>query len=153
MLDGEVNTQAFFGTLVDKPDVAAAVLTVRDYKAADAVFAPASQARGLTRIYDAGLVPNPGFVVLKPSANLEQVKEAVLGLGSGGGFDGWRPAAPAIYAAFGGRLAPRPKRLVFAPPDVVRLDDADVLVLPESKWEQATVKQHFWVPQGADEGD
>jgi hypothetical protein len=153
MLDGEVKTDAFFGALVDKPDVAAAVLTVRDYKAADAVFAPASQARGLSRVYDAGAVPNPGFVVLRPLANVDAVREAVVGYGSGGGIDGWRAAAPGIYATLGGRLSPRVKRLVFAAPDVVRLDDPDILTLPASRWDQATVSQHFWDPQGAGGGD
>ena len=148
MLDGEVKTSAFFGALIDKPDVTAAVLTVRDYRQADAVFAPASQARGLARVYDAGPVPNPGFVALKshPTALLDGVRDAVLSYGSGGGIDGWRPAAPAAYAALGGRLQARPKRLVFAPPDIVRLGEGDVLVLPASRYEQATVKQHFWEP-------
>ena len=154
MLDGEVRTEAYFGALIDKPDVAGAVLTVRDYKAADAVFAPASQARGLSKVYDAGPVPNPGFLALKshPAPLLEGVKEAVLNYGSGGGIDGWRTAAPGAYSALGARLAGRNKRLVFAPPDVVRLDDADVLVLPASRWDQATVKQHFWEPSPAAAG-
>jgi len=151
MLDGELRTEGYFGALIDKPDVAGAVLTVRDYKAADAVFAPSSQARGLTRVYEAGPVPNPGFVALKshPAAFLDGVKEAVLSYGSGGGIDGWRAAAPGAYSALGARLAGRSKRLVFAPPEIVRLDDADVLVLPASRWDQATVKQHFWEPSPA----
>jgi hypothetical protein len=151
MLDGELRTEGYFGALIDKPDVTGAVLTVRDYKAADAVFAPASQARGLARVYDAGPVPNPGFVALKshPTAFLEGVKEAVLSYGSGGGIDGWRAAAPGAYSALGARLVGRSKRLVFAPPEIVRLDDADVLVLPASRWDQATVKQHFWEPSPA----
>jgi hypothetical protein len=153
MLDGEIRTEGFFGALIDKPDVAGAVLTVRDYKAADAVFAPAAQARGLSRVYDAGAVPNPGFVVLEPSANVERVREAVLGYGGGGGIDGWRAAGPGIYTSLGGRLSARPKRLVFAPPEVVRLDDPDVLVLPQSRWDQATVKQHFWDPRGPAGGE
>jgi hypothetical protein len=148
MLDGEVKTGSFFGALVEKPDVAGAVSTVRDVKAADAVFAPAAQARGLSKVYDAGPVPNPGFVVLKPApaAFMEQVREAVLGYGSGGGIDGWRAAAPALYSGLGGKFGARPKRLVFAPPEVVRLDDPDVLVVPQSRFEQAPVKQHFWEP-------
>lgn len=148
MLDGEVKTASFFGALVEKPDVAGAVLTVRDVKAADAVFAPAAQARGLTKVYDAGAVPNPGFVVLKPGPQpfMDQVRDAVLGYGSGGGIDGWRAAAPAAYSGLGGRLGARPKRLIFAPPEVVRLDDPDVLVVPASRFEQAPVKQHFWEP-------
>ena len=30
--------------------------------------------------------------------------------------------------------------------DVVRIDDQDVLVMPQSKFDLATVKQHFWEP-------
>jgi hypothetical protein len=147
MLDGEVKTGAFFGTVVDKPDVSGAVLTVRDYQAADAVFAPAAAARGLTKIYDAGPVPNPGFVAMRPvpPAVLEGVREAVLAYGGGGGFDGWRAAAS--YQSLAARMGSRAKRPVFAAPDVVHLDDQDVLVVPASKYEQASVKQHFWAPE------
>jgi len=148
MLDGELRTSAYFGSLVDKPDVAGAVLTVRDYRAADAVFAPATQARGLTKIYDAGAVPNPGFVALRPfpPAVLERVKEAVLGYGGGGGIEGWRPVVSSVYSSLASRLATRAKRFVFAPPEVVRLDDQDILLVPSSSFELATMKQHFWVP-------
>jgi hypothetical protein len=148
MLDGELRTSVYFGALVEKPDVAGAVATVRDYKAADAVFAPAGQARGLSKVYDAGTVPNAGFVALKafPGATLDSVRGAVLGYGGGGGIDGWRAVAPAAYGGLGGRMAARAKRPVFAVPDVVRLDDQDVLVLPPARYEQATVKQHFWEP-------
>jgi hypothetical protein len=151
MLDGEVKTNTFFGALVDKPDVSAAVLTVRDYKAADAVFAPAPTARGLTKTYDAGPVPNPGFVAMKPfpAPLLEGVRDAVLSYGGGGGIDGWRAAAPGGYQALGGRMGARAKRPIFAAPDVVRPfeGDQDMLVVPASKYEQATVKTHFWEPE------
>jgi hypothetical protein len=155
MLDGEVKTAAFFGALVDKPDVTGAVLTVRDYKAADAVFAPATGARGLTKVYDAGPVPNSGFVAMKPfpAALMDGVRDAVLGYGGGGGIDGWRAAAQGGYQALGARMGARTKRPIFAAPDVVRLDDQDVVVVPASKYEQATVKSHFWEPEpviGAD---
>src|SRR5262249_37085610 len=138
-----------FGALVDKPDVTGAVLTVRDYKAANAVFAPAPTARGLTKTYDAGPVPNAGFVAMHPFPGplLDGVRDAVVGYGSGGGIDGGRAAAQASYQALGGRMGARVKRPVFAAPDVVHLDDQDVLVVPASKYEQATVKQHFWEPE------
>ncbi len=148
MLESEVKTANYFGALVDKPDVAGAIATVRDYKAADAVFAPAGQARGLTKVYDAGSVPNAGFVALKtfPAATQDAVRDAVLAYGGGGGIDGWRAAAQASYSGLGARMGARSRRPVFAVPDVVRLDDQDLLVLPASRYEQATVKQHFWEP-------
>ena len=71
----------------------------------------------------------------------------MLGYGGGGGIDGWRAAAQAGYAGLGGRMGARVKRPVFVAPDIVRLDDQDVLVVPASKYEQATVKQHFWEPE------
>lgn len=148
MLDGEVKTAAFFGALVDKPDVTAAVLAVRDYMSADAVFAPAAQARGLSRTYDAGSVPNPGFVALRTFTGpvLEQARDAVLGYGGGGGIDGWRAATPGAYTTLGGRMGTRVKKLVFAPPEIVRIDDQDILLLPPARTEQAGIKQHFWEP-------
>lgn len=153
MLESEVKTASYFGSLVEKPDVAGAVATVRDYKAADAVFAPAGQARGLTKVYDAGTVPNAGFVALKtfPAATQDAVRDAVLAYGGGGGIDGWRAAAQASYAGLGARMGARSRRPVFAVPDVVRLDDQDLLVLPASRYEQATVKQHFWEPSSGNE--
>ena len=149
MLGGEVKAQSYFGVLVDKPDVSGAVLAVRDYKQADAVFAPASQARGLTKVYDAGTVPAPGFVVLAKGLSaplLEQVKEAVLGYGGGGGIDGWKAASQQGYTALAGRMSARARRPIFAAPDVVRVDDQDILVVPASKFAEAPVRQHFWEP-------
>jgi hypothetical protein len=149
MLGSELKTKAFFGAVVEKPDVAGAVAAVRDYKAADAVFAPAAQARGLSKVYDGASVPNAGFVAVAkglPGDVVERAKEAVVGYGGGGGIDGWRAGAAGVYASFLGRMGARTKRPVFAPPDVVRLDDQDILVAPQSKFEQATVKQHFWEP-------
>ena len=33
-----------------------------------------------------------------------------------------------------------------APPEVVRMEDQDALILPASEFATATVKQHFWEP-------
>lgn len=147
MLDTELKTKTHFGSMVDKPDVTGAVAAVKDYKTADAVFAPSSQAKGLTKLFDAGQVPNPGFVTLAkglPGATVEQVKAAVLGYGAGGGIDGWKGAAS--YGGLSSDLAAKIKRAIFAPPEVVRMEDQDVLVLPQSEYATATVKQHFWEP-------
>lgn len=148
MLDGEVKTATYFAAIIDKPDVTGAVLAVRDYKAADAVFAPAVSARGLTKIYDAGAVPNAGFVALRQYGEplVNQVKDAVLGYGGGGGFDGWRAAAQVSYTALGVRMGGRVKRPVFAAPDPVRLDDQAVLIVPHSTYAEAPIRQHFWEP-------
>jgi hypothetical protein len=154
MLSSEVKTATFFGALIDKPDVAGAVGAVRDYKNADAVFAPASQAHGLTKIYEGGSVPNAGFVVTNKGLQadlVDNVKAAVLGYGGGGGLDGWKPASPGAYTGLAGRMGARVKRAVFALPETVRVDELDVILAPASKWEQAPVKQHFWEPTAAEQ--
>lgn len=154
LLGGEVKTAVFFAALVDKPDAAGAVLAVRDYKAADAVFAPAAQSKGLTKVIDGGAVPNPGFVAMNkalPAAQVDAVKDAVLGYGGGGGIDGWRGAAPAGYGALAGRMGTRVKKAVFAAPEIIHVDEQDVLVLPKSKFEQVSVKEHFWEPKPSEQ--
>jgi hypothetical protein len=146
MLDSEEKSAAHFTQLIDKPDAAGAVAAVRDYKNADAVFAPGAQARGLVRVYDAhGTVPNPGFVQVNAQISAEvtaKVKEAILAH-EGGGIDGWR--APVSYATLAGRMVVRVKRPWMAAPEAVRLDD-DVLIVPPAGFRRATVKQHFWEP-------
>jgi hypothetical protein len=147
LLDGEVRTSVYFGSSVDRADAAGAVAAVRDYKVADAVLAPSSAARGLARVFDAGSVPNPGFVVLNKGLAqpvVDKTREAVLAYGGEGGIDGWRGAAS--YGGLAGRMGARPRRGVFAAPDVVRLDEQDVLIVPAPKFELATIKQHFWEP-------
>ncbi len=147
MLASEVAAGSFFGALIDKPDVTGAVAAVKDFKTVDAVFAPASAARGLTRVFEAAEVPNPGFVALSrrlPRATIDRVRDAVLAHGAGAGIAGFR--APASYAALAGRLAARPKRALFAAPEPVRLDDTDVLVVPRGEPRVAPVGHHFWEP-------
>jgi hypothetical protein len=150
MLDSEVKTKTFFESLVDKQDVSGAVAAVKDFKAADAVFAPTGQAKGLTKLFDTGTVPNPGFVVIAkglPAGTVDKVKEAVLGYGANLGIDGWKGAAS--YSSLAGQLGARTKRAVFASPEPVRLDDSDVLIVPTSEFQTATVRQHFWDPAAA----
>jgi hypothetical protein len=150
MMASEVKTKSHFASLVDKQDVKGAVAAVKDYKQADGVFAPAGQARGLTRVFDTIPVPNPGFVVLAkglPAATVSSVQSAVLGYGASGGIDGWKAATS--YRELAGDLGTRVKRGIFAAPDVVRMDDSDVLIVPSSEFQHATVRQHFWEPAAA----
>jgi hypothetical protein len=148
MLDSEAKVKSHFGQLVGKPDTIAAVATVREYKQADAVFAPASAGKGLQKVFDSGQVPNPGFVQMNkglPPAMVKGVQEAVLAYGaSNQAIEGWRAAAS--YAGLAGQLGARTKRPIFAVPEVVRMDDQDVIVIPQSQYQQATIRQHFWQP-------
>ena len=149
MLDGEVK-QSYFGKLVSRPDISGAVAAVKDYKAAQAVFAPSAAAKGLTKVFDTGSVPTPAFVVLGkglPAAVVGDVKASVLGYGAGGGISGWRAATERTYAGLSGQLRSRDKNPVFANPDVVRLEVGEILVIPKSRFEQVAVSQHFWEPK------
>jgi hypothetical protein len=150
MLRGEVKSGVWFGGLVEKVDVAAAVATVRDVKQADAVFAPASLAKGLSKVIDTGVVPTPAFVQANkavPAATAQKVQSAVLAYAAaGGGIDGWRAAAQGGYQGLATRMGGRNKRPVMTPPDKVDINDQDVIVVPQSPTEQAGVKQHFWEP-------
>ena len=78
MLDSEVDA-AFFAGRVGKPDITAAVAEVASYKGAAAVFAPVGTQKGLTKIFDTGAVPNPGFVQMNgklPAALVDKVAAA-----------------------------------------------------------------------------
>lgn len=147
LLESEAKVKTFFGPLVSRPESVGAVAAVRDYKQADAVFAPISQGKGLTKAFDAGSVPNPGFVQMNKGVSAKvvgDVKTAVLGYGANLGIDGWRAAVN--YAGLSGQLGARVKRPVFAIPEVVRLEDQDVLVVPQSKFEQTKVRHLFIDP-------
>jgi hypothetical protein len=147
MLDSEAKVKSHFSTLIGKPDTSGAVETVRSYKQADAVFAPVGQGTGLTKIFDTGQVPNPGFVQLNRNVSggvASNVQAAVLAYGADSAIAGWKPAAS--YAGLSGQMGARVKKPVFAVPVAVRIDDQDVIVIPQSKFEQASIRQHFWQP-------
>jgi hypothetical protein len=147
MLDSEAKTKAHFAAMISKPDAYGAVETVRSYKQADAVFAPVTQGAGLTKIFETGQVPNPGFVQMNKNVSAgvaSNVQAAVLAYGADQAIQGWKAAAS--YAGLSGQMSARIKKPVFAVPVPVRIDDQDVVVIPQSKYEQATIRQHFWQP-------
>jgi hypothetical protein len=147
MLDSEAKTKAHFTGMVGRPDAYGAVETVRSYKQADAVFAPVAQGAGLTKVFDTGLVPNPGFVQMNRNVSAgvaSNVQAAVLAYGADQAIQGWKAAAS--YAGLSSQMSARVKKPVFAVPTPVRIDDQDVVVIPQSKFEQATIRQHFWQP-------
>lgn len=149
MLRGEVKSATYFAGLVEKLDVGTAVATVRDFKQADAVFAPDSQAKGLSKVIATGAVPTPAFVQINkniPAATATQVQTTVLSFGAGGGIDGWRAAAQGGYGGLASRLGAKVRRPIFAVPEKVDINDQDVILVPQSATEQASVKQHFWEP-------
>src|SRR5258708_20427136 len=101
MLESEVEP-GFLGGRGAKPDLTAAIAEVASYKAAQAVFAPAGAAKGLTKLFDTAVVPNPAFVEVagkQPAAGADKVAAAVVGFGGAGAIAGWRKAARAPYTA------------------------------------------------------
>lgn len=153
MLESEVDA-SFFGARVGKNDLAAAIAEVASYKTAQAVFAPASAAKGLTKVFDTGSVPNPAFVDLSgklPAGTSEKVAAAVIGYGGGGAITGWARGDRGIYSALAGRLGKVNKAGVLAAPEPVRIDARDVLVEPPTLKDTALVdvRHHFVRPPGA----
>jgi len=153
MLESEVDA-SFFGARVGKNDLTAAIAEVASYKTAQAVFAPAGSAKGMTKVFDTGVVPNPAFVDLSgklPAATVDKVAAAVIGFGGGGAITGWAKGQREIYAALAGRLGRVTKAGVLANPDPVRIDARDALVEPPTLKDTALVdvRHHFVRPPGA----
>lgn len=147
MLDSEVDP-SFFGSRSGKPDLTAAVAEVASYKAAQAVFAPAGAAKGLTKVFDTGAVPNPAFVDLSgklPANVVERAAAAVIGYGGAGAITSWTKPSRDIYVALAGRLGKSAKSGILANPDPVRIDARDALIEPPTLKEAALVdvRHHF----------
>lgn len=146
MLESEVDA-AFFGSRVGEKDLTGTIASVTSYKTAQAVFAPVGSTKGLTKVFDAGAVPNPAFVALSqvPEAVVEKVSATVVAFGGSGAITGWTKPAREIYHAFAGRLVPVRKTGVFANPEPVRIDSRDVLLDPPTLKDAGTLamRQHF----------
>jgi hypothetical protein len=152
MLESEVDP-AFFGGRSGKPDLTAAIAEVASYKAAQAVFAPVGTAKGLTKVFDTGAVPNPAFVDVGgklPAGIVERVAAAVVGYGGSGAIAGWTKPSHEIYAALAGRLGRANKAGVLANPEPVRIDARDALIDPPTLKDTAVVdvRHHFVRPSG-----
>jgi hypothetical protein len=150
MLDSEVDAN-FFSARSGKSDLTAAVAEVSSYKVAQAVFAPVGSQKGLTRVFETGSVPNPGFVALSgkvPADITEKVGAAVVGYGGGGAISSWAAPSRAPYQALAGRMGKNTKQGVFANPDAVRFDVKDVLLELATLKDTALteVRQHFARP-------
>jgi hypothetical protein len=152
MLDSEVDA-SFFGARSGKPDLTAALAEVASYKAAQAVFAPAGSAKGLTKVFDTGAVPNPAFVEVSdklPQGVVDKVASAVVGYGGAGAITSWTKPSRDIYVALAGRLGKTVKSGILANPDPVRIDARDALIEPQTLKETAMVdvRHHFVRPSG-----
>lgn len=151
MLESEVG-DGFFSARVGAGDVATAVAQV-SRRAADAVFAPVGQQKGLTKVLDAPAVPNPAFVQNNgklPAGLVAKVSRAVTGYGGTGAISDWKAADPGDYKSLRARMGTRVKQGVAAAPDVVRTDSRDVLKQPDTldQVELPPVDQHVEAPPG-----
>jgi hypothetical protein len=146
MLESEVDA-AFFGARVGEKDLTGAIASVTSYKTAQAVFAPVGAAKGLSKVFDAGSVPNPAFVQLSQVSDTvsDKVAAAVIGYGGSGAISSWAKPAREPFQVFAAKLAPVRKAGVFATPDPVRIDSRDVLLDPPTLKDAGSVavRQHF----------
>lgn len=150
LFDGEVQVNKFFAGQNKAPDIAAAVAAVSLHKA-DAVFAPESEGKGLKKLFDVrDRVPNAAFCevgsALAPDL-VAKVKAAVLAHGAAGpGLDGWKASSAEPYHALAGRMGARVRRPVMAEPEVVRIEEQDVLVPPALEAGMPDLKALYWQP-------
>lgn len=146
MLESEVDP-SFFGSRVGEKDLTGAIASVTSYKTAHALFAPVGSTKGLTKVFDAGAVPNPAFVALSqiPDATADKVASAVLAYGGSGAIASWAKPSRDAYQSFATRLAPIKKTGVFAAPEPVRIDSRDVLLDPPTLKDAGSVgvRHHF----------
>jgi len=152
MLESEVDP-AFFGARSGKTDLTAAIAEVASYKTAQAVFAPAGAAKGLTKVFDTGAVPNPAFVEISgkiPGNIADRVAASVIGYGGAGAIAGWTKPSREIYTALAGRMGKVGKAGVLANADPVRIDAKDALIDPPTLRDTAVVdvRHHFVRPSG-----
>lgn len=140
MLESEIDP-TFFAARSGKADLTAAIAEVASYKAAQAVFAPVGSAKGLTKVFDTGPVPNPAFVDLgtQPANVVEKVSAAVTSYGGGGAISGWARGSRDIYLSLAARMVKNKKVGMFAAPEPTRIDPRDVLVEPTTLKDTALV--------------
>jgi hypothetical protein len=150
LFDGELQVGKFFAGQNKAPDIAAAVAAVSLHKA-DAVFAPESEGKGLKKLFDVrDRVPNAAFCEVGPALSpdlVAKVKAAVLAHGAAGpGLDGWKASSAEPYRALAGRMGARVRRPVMVEPEVVRIEDQDVLVPPSLEAGMPDLKALYWQP-------
>ncbi len=150
LFDGELQVGKFFAQRTTAPDIASAVAAVA-LKKADAVFAPENASKGLKKVFDVrDRVPNPAFCEVGSGLSPDlvgKVKNAVLGHGAAGpGLDGWKASSAEPYRALASRMGARVRRPVMVEPEVVRIEDQDVLVPPALEPGLPELKQLYWLP-------
>src|SRR5262249_16256269 len=116
MLESEVET-SFWGSRVGEKDITGAVADVASLKTAQAGFRPAGAAKGLTKVFDTGAVPNPGFVEISTksgAATSAKVAAAVIAYGGGGAIAGWLKPSKESFQGLASRLGRMVKTSILA---------------------------------------
>ena len=156
MLESEVDA-SFFGARIGEKDLTGAISDVVSLKTAQAVFAPSGAAKGLTKLFDTGTVPNPAFVEIAGKvapAIADKVAAAVVGYSGyargSGAIGGWTRPTRDPFQSFAGRLGHVTKTSVLATPEPVRVDAKDVMIDPTTLHDAAfvNVRHHFVRPPG-----
>jgi len=152
MFESELDA-SFFAARVAEKDLSGAIASVTSYRTAHAVFAPYGSAKGLTKVFDAGTIPNPAFVALStslPDSLVDKVAVAVLGHSGSGAITAWSRPPRDAYQALAARLAPLAKTAMFATPEPARLDPRGILIVPATLAQPGPlpVRQHFVRPPG-----
>jgi ABC-type amino acid transport substrate-binding protein len=149
LLEGELAKP--FSARQPAPDASSAVAAVSLHRA-DCVFAPDALGHGLRRVFDAGKIPNPALVAVKPGLSaevVEKVKRAALAHGGSGAYDGWKAGGAEPYRSLGARMAQRSRRPVMAEPQVVPLEEGDPLAALQLEPALLDLKDQFWAPTGS----
>jgi hypothetical protein len=125
---------SFFGPRISRRTARLAATATANNVAA-AAFLPASVAGGLQRIYDAGYVPGPALVALRPLPRSlrSAIASAATTVKGGPGISGYRAGGAARYRGLANALKRRAKRPIFAPPEDYRLRAAARIAIPTKK--------------------
>lgn len=147
IFDGELQVKKFFGPKTMAPDISSAVSAV-SLKKADAVIAPESEGKGMKNLFDAGRIPNAAFCqIASVGADVAgKVRTAVTNYSVSGAIDGWKTSDAAPYRALASKLAARSRRPLMAEPDIVKMEDADILVPPQLEPALPDLKAQYWTP-------
>jgi hypothetical protein len=148
LFNGELQVKKFFGGRIDPPDLASAIEAVKLHRA-DAVLAPISEGKGLSKVTEVDRVPNAAFCEVAgstPSNVISQVKDAVIKHGAAAAIDGWKPGDSSPYRALAGQLGNRSKRAIMAEPEIVKMEDLDILIPPTLEPSLPDLKSQFWTP-------
>jgi hypothetical protein len=148
LFNGELSVKKFFSAKSETPDLVSALEAVKLHRA-DAVLAPISEGKGLSKIMEVDRVPNAAFCEVAgntPSDVISKVKEAVIKHGAAAALDGWRSSDSGPYRALAGGMGSRSKRGMMAEPDIVKMEDLDILIPPQLEPSLPDLKSQFWMP-------